>query len=314
MRQPGWPQRSRSPGTACAQSYPVKPVRVFVGVSPGGVADVSVRTLAPQWSEVLGQPIIVENHPGASGAIATQKIATSTADGYTLLLTTSMDTTLPALRKVPYDLERDLAPVSLIGIAPYVLVVPPSSPVRDVKELIELAGSGKLSFGSVGVGSPGHLLNELFNVMAKVKMEHVPYKGGGEVAVATATGQVDMLFGTIPTVLPLVGAGRLKPIAVSLAQRTPLLPSIPTVDESGLPGLDIYTWVGILTPAGVPKQIIERLNAAVVSAVNTQKMKESLGKQGVEARTGTPKEFAAFIHSELDKYAKLCKAIGLKVE
>ena len=299
---------------AFAQSYPVKPVHVLVGFTPGGLADVTVRILAPQLSETLGQSIIIENRAGASGAIATARVATSPADGYTLLLTTSIDVTLPALRKLPYDLERDLASVSLLGIMPYVLVVPASSPAHNVKELIELARPGKLSFGSVGIGSQAHLSSELFSLMTKVNMTHVPYKGGGELAVATATGQIDMSFGTIPTVLPLLSAGRLKPIAVSVAQRTSLLPSIPTLDESGLPGFDGSAWVGVLAPAGVPKEIIAQLNAAIGKVVNTPKMKESLGKQGLEPRTDTPEEFAAFIHSELDKYARLCKSIGLKVE
>jgi len=297
---------------AFAQSYPVKPIHVLVGFTPGGVADVTIRLLAPQLSEMLGQPIIVENRAGASGTIATARVATSPADGYTLLLTTVVDTSQPALRKLPYDLERDFAPVSLLVIAPYVLVVRPSAPVHNLKELIEFAKPGNLSYGSVGVGSTAHLMSELFNSLAKVNIMHVPYKGGGELAVATATGQIDMSFGTIPTVLPLLGAGRLKPIAVSVAHRTSLLPSIPTVAESGLPGFDSASWVGVLAPTGVPKQIIARLNAVIGKVVNTPKMKESLGREGLEPRTDTPEEFAAFIHSELDKNARLCESIGLK--
>lgn len=302
---------------SAAQSYPVKPIRMLVGFTTGGIADVIARLLAPKLSEPLGQSVVVENRPGASGAIATERVAASPADGYTLLMMTVADTVIPALRaRLPYDLERDLAPVSLVVIAPFVLVVHPSVPAHNIKELIALARSrpGKLSYGSTGAGSTPHLSAEALNVMANVKTIHVPYKGGAENAVAVASGQIDMYFSSFPSVLPLLGTGRLRPLAVTSAKRASFMPSLPTLDESGLPGYSRSSWEGVLAPAGVPKDIIARLNTAIVNVVNTAEMKQSLNRQGLEPQTGTPEEFAAFIHGEIEKNAQLIKLIGLKAE
>ena len=300
-----------------AQDYPVRPIRMLVGFTVGGVGDITARLVAQKLSEPLGQHVVVENRGGASGAIATERVATSTADGYTLLLMTAVETVILALRtRLPYKLERDLAPVSLVAIAPFVLVIPQSMPARTVKELIALARSqpGKLSYGSVGAGSTPHLAGELLKSMAGVRIVHVPYKGGGESVIATASGQVDIGFHSATAALPLVEAGKLRALGVNSAKRASFLPSIPTIAESGLPGFDRSSWNGVLAPAGVPRNIIARLNAAIGKVVNTVEMRESFRREGLEPQTNTPEQFAAFIQGELEKNSKLIKSIGLKAE
>lgn len=300
-----------------AQSYPVKPIRMVVAFTPGGSTDTTARMVAQKLSEHLGQPVIVENRAGAGGSIGTERVATSPADGYTLLLMPASSAIDAALRsKLPYDLERDFAPVSLVVIGAYVLVVHPSVPARNVAELVALARSqpGKLSYGSAGVGSTPHLSTELFNHMAKVNIVHVPYKGGPESLVATAGGHVDMSFITLTTAVPLMNIGKLRALAVTSAKRASLMPSIPTLDESGLTGYDRTAWFGVLAPAGVPKDIIARLNGVIGKAVNTPEMKQWLTKQGFEPQTNTPEQFAALIRDEIAQTAKLIKSIGMKAE
>ena len=302
---------------AQAQSYPVKPIRLVVGFTPGGVSSAIARLLAQKLAEPLGQQVIVENRGGASGAIANEMVAKSPADGYTLLIVGATAAVLPALRaNLPYDLIRDLAPVSMVAIAPFVLVIHPSVPAHNVKDLIGLARSrpGKLSYGSVGAGSPPHLMAELFKLMAKLDIVHVPYKGGTENAIANASGEIEMSFLSIPSLLPLLGSGRLRPLAVSSTKRASFLASLPTLDESGLRGYDYSNWNGVTGPAGMPKDIVARLSMLIEKVVNTPDVKESLGRQGLEPQTSTPEQFAAFIHGEVEKNAKLIKLIGMKAE
>lgn len=300
-----------------AQNYPVKPIRMVVGFSAGGITDVLARMVALKLSEPLGQPVIVENRPGASTVIANERVATSPPDGYTLLMMGTSATVLPSLRaKLPYDLERDFAPVSLIAVSPFVLLIHPSVPARNLKQLIALARSqpGKLSYGSVGIGSPPNLMAELFNLMAKVKTVHVPYKGGADAAVALASGQIDIYFSSLPSMLPLLETGKVRSLAVTSVKRLSALPSVPTLDESGLPGYESINWNGVCAPAGVPKAIIARLNAAISKVVNSAEMKESLDKQGMEPQANTPEQFAVFIRGEIEKNARLIKLIGAKAE
>ena len=302
---------------ASAQGYPAKPVRLVVGFTPGGVADAIGRLLAQHLSPVLGQTVVVENRGGASGAIAYDMVAKSAPDGYTLLVIGNTAAVLPALRaNLPYDLERDLGAVSLVAVAPFVLVLHPSVPARNVRELVELAQSrpGKLSYGSVGAGSSPHLTAELFKTLAKVDIVHVPYKGGGDNAVANAAGQIEMSFLSIPSQRPFASSGKLRPLAVTSARRSSFLPDLPTIHESGLPGYDYSSWNGIVGPAGMPRDILVRINATVATAVATADMREGLNRQGLEPRTNTPEEFAAYIHREVVQNAKLVKASGLKVE
>ncbi len=306
-------------GNTSAQTYPVKPVRLVVGYSPGGSADVSARVLAQTLTEQLGKSVVVENRPGASGAIATELVAGAPADGYTLLMMTAGDTVLPSLRKkLPFDIQQDFAPVSLVTVAPFVLVVNPSVPAHNLKELIDLARQhpGKLTYGSVGVGSTPYLSAEALKIMAKVDIMHVPYKGGADNVVANAKGEVDMVFASIPSILPLISADepRLRPIAVTSTTRASLLPSLPTLSESGLPGYNRSSWFGVLAPAATPKEIITRLNEAIGKAVNAPEAKKMFIKNGLEPQTNTPEQFASYIKNELVQNEKLIKFIGVAAE
>ncbi len=304
-------------GESLAQTYPTKPVRMLVGYAPGGGTDVTARLIAQQLAEELGQPVVVENRTGAAATIAAARVASSPADGYTLLMMAAADTAQPALRALPYQLERDLAPVSLVVRGPaYVLVVHPSLPARNVKDLITLAQSrpGQLNYASSGVGSQAHLAGELFNSMANVRLVHVPFKIITEAALAVLNGDVFMGFPSVPAVLPLLEPGKLRALAVTSAKRASVMPSVPTLDESGFRGYDRSGWYGILGPAAVPKGIIAQLNAAIAKVVNTPDMKQAFSKQGLEAQTGTPDEFAALIRAEVIQSAKLVKLAGVKPE
>ena len=308
---------AKSTSTSSARAYPVKPIRIVVGLAAGGVADVTARMVGQKLSEHLGQPVVIENRTGAGTALAIERVAASPADGYTLLMMGSSGTVQSAMRSnLPYDLERDLAPVSLVSTAPFMLVVNPSMPARNIKELIALARSqpGKLNYGSNGVGSTSYLAGALFNLMAEVKIMDVSYKGGTENVIAAASGQVAFSFTGVPTALPLINSGRLRSLAVTSSKRVSFLPDMPTVGESGLPGYAIVPWYGISAPAGVPKDIIALLNAVIGKTFNTPEMKASLTRQGIEVQTSSPQQFAAYIHSEIEKNAKLLKVTGVKGE
>lgn len=302
---------------AQAQTYPVKPIRMLFGYTAGGAGDVGARLLAQKLSESLGQNVVVENRPGAGGAIADEAVAKAPADGYTLLYAAGSTTILPALRpKLPYNVERDFAPVSMVVITSFALAVHPSVPVRDVKGLIALARSqpGKLTFSTPGVGSSAHFAGEVFKMMTDVKMLHVPYRGAPEATTAVIAGEVDINFPSVTGALPFIASGRLKALAVSSAKRASTLPSVPTLNEAGLAGYERSGWNGVLAPAGVPKEIIARLNTAIVKAVNTPEMQEAFIKQGLDAQTGTPEQFAAFIRGQLAQNAKVVKFAGIKTE
>ena len=302
---------------AAAQAYPAKPIRLLFGFTAGGSGDISARLLAQKLTEALGQNVIVENRPGAGGAIADEAVAKSPPDGYTLLYAAGSSAILPALRsKLPYDIERDFAPVALVVITSFAMSVHPSVPVRDAKALIALARSqpGKLTFGSPGVGSSAHFAAELFNMMANVKMLHVPYKGPPEATTAVVAGHIDLAFPSVTGALPLVAAGKLKALGVSSPKRAPLLPAVPTLEEAGVPGYARFGWNGVLVPAAVPKDVVARLNGAIVKVVNTPEMREAFVKQGLETQTGTPEQFAEFIRKERAQNAKLVKFAGIKVE
>jgi len=300
-----------------AQSYPVKPIRMLVGYVPGGAVDFTARLVAQKLSEILGQQVVVENRAGATTAIATERVATSAPDGYTLLLIPTSTAVQSALRNnLPYDLKRDLAPVSLVSVGPFVLVVHPSVPARNVKEFIALARSqpGKLDYGSPGVGSANHLVGELFDLRAKVKLVHVPYKGSGEAVIAAASGQTPVTFPSVAGALPLLATGRLRPLAVTSAKRVSSLPAVATLDESGLPGFDYFAWYGVSATAGVPKDIIVRLNAEIGKIVHMPDVEQALNKQGFEPRSSTPEQFAAVISREIEQTVKLIQLTGLKTE
>ena len=300
---------------APAQSYPSKPIRLLVGFAPGGGTDVTSRLVAQKLSPELGQSVVVENRSGASGSIAAEYVARQPADGYTLLMVAST-TQINAVLRAHQDLTRDFAPVSLVTTAPMVLVVHPSVPARNVKELIALARStpGGLSVGTDGVGGTTHLIAALFSQMAKVKLVYVPYKGAGDSTVATASGEVDMNFPSTPATLPLLRAGKYRALAVTSLKRTSALPSLPTLDESGLRGFDLGTWFGVLAPAGTPKDIIARLNAAIVKVVAIPELAAAINKQGMEAQANSPEQFAAFIRRQNAQISNVAKSAGIKLQ
>ena len=303
--------------TAAAQPYPAKPIRIVVGFAPGGAVDVTARLLAQKLPEHLRQSVIVENRPGAGSTIGTERVASAPPDGYTLLLMPTSAVVQSALRpNLTYNLERDLQPVSLVASGPLVLIVHPSVPARNVKELIGIARTrpAQLNCASPGVGSANHLAQELFSAMTNVKITHVPYKGGSESAVATASGHVDLSFPSLAGALPLLTQKRVRPLAVSSVKRSALLPGIATLDEAGLAGYDYAMWYGVVAPAAVPKDIIAKLHAAVGQVVGAADVKEAMAKQGFEAKASTAEEFAAVIRADLAKNVKLVKLTGMQAE
>ena len=309
--------RAQTPPARSGQTYPVRPIRIIVGLAAGGVADVTARTVGQKLSEQLGQPVVVENRPGAATALAIERVAASAPDGYTLALIGSSSTVQPAARrKLSFDVERDLAPISLLTNAPYMIVVHPALPAGNIKDLIALAHAqpGRLNFGSNGVGSGSFLAGALFNMLAKTHIVEVPYKGGSENVIAAASGQVTFSFTGVPTALPLVNSGRLKSLAVTSPARVKFVPDVPTVAESGLPGYAIVPWYGLAAPAHVSRDVVGRLNAEIDKAMNTPEMKASLVPRGMEVQTSSPQQFVAHIRSEIEKNATLFKAAGIKPE
>ncbi len=303
--------------SAWAQEYPVRPMRIVVGFAPGGGTDVTARLLAQKISDNLGQPVIVENRTGAAGAISVQRVAASSPDGYTLLMMSSSSILQAALTTRPqFNIERDLAPLSVVTIGPFVLVVHPSVPVHSVKDLIARARAqpGKLDYGSSGVGGTSHLAGELFNLMAKTKLVHIPYKGGSESVVAAASGQVAACFASVTSALPLLRVDKLKPLGVTALKRASLLPLVPTLDEAGLPGYDHSVWFSMLAPATTPKHLVTRLNSEIVKAVGRVDVQSAFRKSGLEPYSTTPQQMASMIRAEAEKNTKLIALAGLKAE
>ena len=301
------------PLLAGAQSFPSSPVRLVVGYPPGGGTDTTARVVAQKLGEILGQQVVVENKPGATGIIAAQYVAKAKPDGYTLLMLTANDTALPALNSnLPFDLVRDFSPVSLLTIGPMVLVVNPTLPVANVQELIALGRTRTLTFGSSGIGGAPHLAGELFGSMAKVKQLHVPYKGGGDLVTAVMSGQIDMCFTSVASAVGLIEANKLKAIAVSSSKRVPALPSVPSLDESGLTGYNYSSWYGIVAPAGVPAPIIAQLQENIAKAIANPEIGSSLNKQGFVPQSNTPAQFAAMIEREIALNASLAKQAGVQ--
>lgn len=300
---------------AQAQGYPSKPIRVLVGFAAGGAADAAARIVAPGLSNRLGQTVVVENRLGAGGSVATETVFKSLPDGYTLLLVASADAIQPAMRaKMPYDLPGDFSPISLLATGPFVMVVHPSVPAKSVKEVIALAQArpGALNYASSGVGSSAHFAGELFNSLAKVKITHIPYKGAALSAVAVASGEADLSINSIIATQSLINASRLRALAVSSAKRTLLLPNLPTLNESGVPGYDRVVWLGLAGPAGLTEQIVGRLNAAAVETVNAPAMQPFFLKQGLEPQANSPQQFVEFIRRDVQETLNLARAAGIE--
>ena len=300
-----------------AQSYPARPIRMIVAYPPGGGTDIVGRMMGQKLGENLGQTVVVDNRGGATGNIGTEIAARATADGYTLLMGNVAPNAINVslFKKLPFDPVKDFAPVSLVAVTPNILVVQPSSPVKTVKDLIALAKSkpGTLNFPSAGVGSSSHLAGEMLKSMAGIDMVHVPYKGGGPALVALLSGQVQLMFATLPAAMPHVKSGKLRPVAVTTSHRSQALPELPTIAESGVPGYEAATWYGLLAPAGTPKAIVDRLHAEIVKILATD-TRQRLAAQGFEPAGTTPAEFAGYIKSEIVKWGKVIKDAGIRPE
>jgi tripartite-type tricarboxylate transporter receptor subunit TctC len=303
---------------ASAQNYPTKPIRLVVPFPPGGTTDILAREVGERLGVALGQPVVIDNRPGAGGNIGAELVAKSAPDGYTLLMATVGTHAINAslYSKMPYDHIKDFAPVVLVAGVPNVLEVTPSLPVHSVADLIKLAKEkpGQLNFASSGNGTSIHLSGELFKTMAGVSMTHIPYKGSAPALADLVSGQVQLMFDNLPSSLPQIKAGKLRAIAVTSAQRAPALPDVPTIAESGLPGYEASSWFGIVAPAGTPPAVINRINAEVDQWLRAPETNDKLLAQGAIAAGGTPEQFAAHIRSETDKWARVVKASGAKVD
>jgi len=304
-------------GGAWAQAYPTKPVRLVVGFSAGGAADVTARLVGQRLTRDTGQQVVIENRTGASGLLANRLVAAAAPDGYTLVMVSSAAAIMPALRTdLGYDVERDLAPVALAVKSSHVLLSHPSVPVRRLPDLVALARAnpGKLSYGSSGIGSANHMAGELLNLLAKVNIKHVPYKGGADNVIAAVSGETELTYGSLVASTAFIRSGKLRALGVTGLQRATLIPQVPTLAEAGLPGYESTAWYGVLAPAGVPRPIIGQLNALIVRAGQSGELKEAYAKQGLDPQPHTPEEFGEYIRTEIAKNVDLVKRANLKPE
>ena len=305
------------PHATHAQSYPAKPIRILVGFPPGGGVDVIARQLAPKLGEQLGRQVVVENHSGAGTNIASELLANSAPDGYTLYLATASIAINPSLyAKVPFDPVNDFAPINTVGGTSFILVVHPSFPAKSVKELIAIAKSkpGQLTYSSAGNGSVAHLAGELFKGMTGTRIVHVPFRGNPPSMIALMSGEVDCTFGTLPATLPHIKSKKLRMLAVSSAKRSAFIPELVTVAEAGVPGFDVTQWYGMIAPARTPAAIINRLDSELVKVLAAPEIKTQLANQSLEIAVTTPQQFAAFIKSELAKWAKVIRESSIRVD
>jgi tripartite-type tricarboxylate transporter receptor subunit TctC len=300
-----------------AANYPSKPIRVVVPFAAGGGADIIARIVGQKMTEAWGQQVIVDNRAGAGGNIGAEIVAKAPPDGYTLLMPSSSLAINPNVYKaVPYDPVKDFAPITQPGLLPNILVVHPSIPAKTVKELVVLAKSrrGQLSYASAGAGTGTHLAGEMFKLAAGLDLVHVPYKGGGALISDLLGGQVALTFATLPSVMPYIKAGKLRPLAMTTTKRWPGLPDVPTMIESGYKGFEISTWIGFMAPAGTPKEIIGKLRSEVVRIIGVPDVRQRFNDLGIEPVGDTPEHFAQYIRSELAKYAKVAQQSGAKAE
>ena len=301
---------------ASAQEWPAKPLRIIVPFAPGGVADNSARVVAEPLGMRLGQPVLVENRPGASGNIGTQAVAEASADGYTLLL--GFDGTMVinphVFARVPFDTLLDFAPVTKLGDATLILVAHPSLPAKTLSQMIELARARPLAYGTSGTGGTPHLAGELLKLRTGAQLEHVPYKGGGQAIVDVVGGQIPLVFTAIATAQQYVRGGRLVALGVPSAKRSAALPDVPTFEESGLAGFDVTSWVGIFAPAKTPAAVIDRLHKELVAVLRTPFVRERYGVLGIEPVGNTPREFFEQVREDLARWGKVVKAANIKVE
>lgn len=302
---------------AGAPDYPVRPIRLVVPFAPGGGSDLSARLLAEPLGGALGQTIVVDNRPGAGSILGCDLVAKATPDGYTLLLgNISMAFNTALHRKLPYDAMRDFAPITLVADQPNILVAHPALPAKTLPEFIALAESqpGKLTYGSAGIGAGTHLAMEMLLMARMLDLVHVPFKGTGPALAALLGNQISVFFSTYASALPHVKAGRLRAYAVTSAKRTPMLPEVPTVAESGFPGYEYSTWYGLLAPAGTARPIVQKLNHYAVAVLNSAKTQERYLSQGMDPLPSTPERFAAHLKSEIEKWTQVVRAAGIPLQ
>ena len=302
--------------TVGAQAYPAKPVRIVVPFAPGGGSDFIARFMAQRLTEGLGKQVIVENKPGAGGVLGIEQGIKSPPDGYTLTLIASSYTVNPSIYKLNFDPVADITPIIQMSQGPLLIVARPSLPVKSTKELIALAKAkpGQVNFASSGQGSVIHLATELFDSMAGIKMNHIPYKGTGPALTDTIGGQTDVFFSSTATAMPHVQSGKLRAIAVTTAKRIPALPNVPTVAESGLPGYEVVLWHGLIGPKGLPRPVVERINSEVTKTLGLKQTAEQLQSDGVAPAGGTPEQFLAQIRKEIEVWRKVAASAGVKAE
>jgi tripartite-type tricarboxylate transporter receptor subunit TctC len=307
-----------APLAVLAQAYPAKPIRYVVPFPPGGATDTLARAIAQKLSESMGQPVVIDNRPGAGGNIGIEAAVRSPADGYTIVTVATATVAInPTLyRNLSFDAGRDLTPVAFIAYVPNILVVNPSVPAGTLSELIAYlkANPGKVNYASPGSGNSSHLAGEMFKQRAGVEITHVPYKGDAPAFTDLVGGQVQMMFAIMVTAVPHVKSGRLKPIALAGLQRAPSLPDVPTLSESGLPGFDAGAWFGVMAPAGTPKDIVSRLNVEINKALQSQEVRDRLTPLGAAPTTMTPDQFSALVAKEREKWGKLVRDSGAQVD
>ena len=305
---------AQSPSRSGPPPYPNRPVQIIVPFTPGTGMDILARTVGQKLSERWGQPVIVDNRPGASGTIGTDLVVKAAQDGYTLLMSVNtLVMSVSLFRNLPYDPIRDLAPVEKMAVGTLAVTLNPAVPARSLKEFVAYAKAnpGKLAYGSPGIGTPQHLATELFKSTTGIEMLHVPYKGSAGAITGLLAGDVAFMFNALHAVLPQVKAGKLNAIAVGGPRRSRVAAEIPTVAESGYPDFDVDLWYGLLAPAATPKEIIAKLNQDITQVLNTPEMRETLSSQGLEPVTGTPEQFAALIQTDLARWAKVIRTAGL---
>ena len=293
------------------QAYPAKPVRIVIGFVPGGGTDTIARVISKKLADTWPQPLVVENRPGADGSIATEIVAKSPADGYTLVMITNAHTITPFQRKLNYDPVKDFAPVTLTASTPNLLVVHPSLPVKTVKEFIAFAKShrGQLTFGSSGTGTSPYLAMELFKSMTDINIVHVPYKGTGAAVIDLMGGHVQVMFGSVSGTLPFVRSGKLRALGISTVQRWPTLPEIPTISESSVPGFEAATWYGALAPAGTPPAIVAKLQGDMAAVLHAPDVRKTVLDMGFTAVGNTPAEFSEVIRNDMARWGKLIRSL-----
>lgn len=300
-----------------AQTFPAKSIRYIVPQAAGGSSDTLARTVAPRLAELLGQPVAIDNRPGATGIIGSELVARAPADGHTLLQAATSHATNPAVgAKLPYDTQRDFSPITLLSQQPNLWIVHPSLPVNDIKGLVALAKAkpGQLDFASSGTGGSQHLAGELLNVMANLKLTHVPYKGSPAALIDVLGGRVACMVSTIAPAIPMIKGARLRALAITSAQRSRAVPDIPTVAESGIAGYEAISWQGVLAPAGTPRNTVQRLNADLRKVLALPEVQRQLTEQGYEPLSGTPDAFEAYIQTEIAKWTKVVTASGIKIK